>query len=36
MLTYLHAIGVSSVSGVTGAQVEELWTLDNSLFETIK
>lgn len=22
--------------GVTGAQVEELWTLDNSLFDSIK
>ncbi|KAF0693245.1 ubiquitin carboxyl-terminal hydrolase isozyme L5 isoform X1, partial [Aphis craccivora] len=36
MLTHLHTIGISSVSGVTGALVEELWTLDSSLFEAIK
>jgi len=27
---------MASVLGVTGAQVEELWTLDSSLFEAIK
>jgi len=36
MLTHLHTIDISSVLGVTGAQVEELWTLDSSLFEAIK
>lgn len=36
MLTHLHASGMSSFLGVTGAQVEELWTLDSSLFEAIK
>jgi hypothetical protein len=36
MLTHLHASGMSYFLGVTGAQVEELWTLDSSLFEAIK
>lgn len=36
LLTYVPCVYFVFVLGVTGAQVEELWTLDSSLFETIK